>query len=188
LRKGFADVRRQLNSTPRIFVSFGGSDPPNVTQRAVAALADISGVEIDVVLGPANVNNAAIIAFVAAMRNVAVHIDPPDLARIMAASDVAVTAASGTMWELMALGTPVIAMAIVAGQKRNLDWLAENGVGRALGWHADVSDSAMGRAVRDCMNNPALRHTMAARGLDLVDACGADRVLDRMQSMVGVKA
>lgn len=188
LRKGFTDTKRQLNSPPRVFVTFGGSDPPNVTQRVIAALADVPDIGIDVIIGPANVNKAALIASAAAMRNVTAHIDPPNLAAIMANCDLAVTAASGTMWELMALGTPVIALAIVPGQSRNLAWLAENGVGRALGWHADVTGDAVAAAVRDCMNNPALRYDMAARGSALVDGRGADRVFDKMRLMVRSKA
>jgi UDP-2,4-diacetamido-2,4,6-trideoxy-beta-L-altropyranose hydrolase len=184
LRRIFVGVPREVGGVSRIFVGFGGSDPPNLTQRIITPLATLinGNYEMDVVVGPENLRKSAILTTAARYPHVNVHIDPPNLAGLIARCDLAVIPASSMLWEVMAVGTPCVALAIVDNQRRNLAWLASNGVGQALGWHLDVPDRAIVDAVRDLLNNAEKRREMAERGRKLVDGRGVERVIDIMRS------
>lgn len=192
LRRPFADNRSRyaggvsVDGKPCVFVGFGGSDPPNMTARAVRALAALDGCRLQVVLGVDNPHRAAVEAAAAGDPNVEIHIDPPDLAVLMARSDVAVTAASGMLWEFMSLGVPILAIAIAENQRRNLEWLGANG-GGALGWHADVADASLLAATRKALADREWRRAAAEKGSKLVDGRGVERVLARMASMKEVE-
>ncbi len=188
LRKTFSGAKRQLNGSPRIFVGFGGSDPPNFTQRVVGALTELSDCKIDAILGPENLNKSAIFECAERVSNIEIHVNPPNLAELMARADIAVTSASGMMWELMAIGAPVIALAIAPNQRRNLAWLAANEVGRAIGWYADVDDATIINAVREYLSDVGLRILMAERGRKLVDGFGADRAIEKMKTATKLTA
>jgi spore coat polysaccharide biosynthesis predicted glycosyltransferase SpsG len=81
----------------------------------------------------------------------------------------------------MAVGTPFLAIAIADNQRRNLSWLAENGVGWPMGWHADIDDNAITTTIRIAMEDAEGRRHVAHRGYEMVDGKGVDRALERMK-------
>jgi len=186
LRKTFTAVARGRSSTASVFVGFGGSDSPNLTLRVISLLAPLNEFRLEVAVGPKNIHKTAIASIAGKYSNVVVHIDSPDLAAIMASCELALTASSGMLWELMAVGTPVLAFAIADNQRRNLGWLGQNSVGKALGWHADVSDKQIVTATRQALNDAQWRKTVAQQGGRLVDGRGAARVLEKLASLMPV--
>lgn len=174
------------NGQPCIFVGFGGSDPPNMTTRAIRALSALGGCRLQVVLGAGNPHRASVEAAAAGDTNIEIHVDPPDLAVLMARSDIAVTAASGMLWEVMSLGVPVLAIAIAENQRRNLEWLGANG-GGALGWHEDVTGASLVTSVRNALRDHEWCWAAAESGRKLVDGRGVERVLARMASVKEVE-
>lgn len=186
LRKAFAAQPGRQRDDASVFVGFGGSDAPNLTLRVMSLLAPLRRFRLEVVVGPQNPHRAAVASAAGGYGNVTIHADPPDLSAIMARCDVALTAASGMLWELMAVGTPILAFAIADNQRRNLGWLAENVPGQALGWHADVTDEEIADATCRAISDVEWRNAAAQKGLDLVDGRGAARVLEKMTSLMPV--
>ena len=98
----------------RVFVSFGGADPQNYSDRLLAIVAGdparYSGYRFTVALGRAKLNVEELMRY-NELPNVEMLYDVADMPGLMSACDVAVTSRGRTGYELAILGMPSIAMA-----------------------------------------------------------------------------
>ena len=99
----------------RVFVSFGGADPQNYSDRLLAIIAAdperYSPYHFTVVLGRAKLNVEELLGYNDRIPNVDVLYDVANMPEIMSSCDVAVTSRGRTGYELAILGVPSIAMA-----------------------------------------------------------------------------
>ncbi|MBI3857799.1 MAG: UDP-2,4-diacetamido-2,4,6-trideoxy-beta-L-altropyranose hydrolase, partial [Planctomycetes bacterium] len=178
----YALLRREFRFAPggerptppvarRLLVTLGGSDPGNVTLKVLKALesAGSSGMEVVVVIGPANPHRASLEE---AARRVpgTVRLESPAarMAELMAWADAAVSAAGGTCWELMRLGVPPLLVVAAENQRPNLAPIVA--AGAAVSGETDLAGALAG-----LVSNAALRRELSAKGRSLVDGKGADR-------------
>lgn len=112
-----------------VFVSFGGADPQNYSDRllAIAAKEKYRGVNFHFVLGRAKTNVAALVEAGSRLPNVEVLHDIVDMPSVMAKCDVGVTSRGRTGYELALLGIPSIAMAQNRREERHGFVCQENG-------------------------------------------------------------
>lgn len=98
----------------RVFVSFGGADPQNYSDRLLRIIAGNPGKYGDrhftVVLGRAKLNVEELLGY-NELPNVEVLYDVANMPELMSSCDVAVTSRGRTGYELAILGIPSIAMA-----------------------------------------------------------------------------
>ncbi len=106
------EVKEQVE---RVFVSFGGADPQNYSDRLLAIVAAdperYSKYHFTVVLGRAKMNVDELLKYNEMLPNVEVLYDVANMPEIMSSCDVAVTSRGRTGYELAILGVPSIAMA-----------------------------------------------------------------------------
>lgn len=99
----------------RVFISFGGADPQNYSDRLLAIIASDPGryskYHFTVVLGRAKLNVGELLAYNEKLPNVEVLYDVANMPELMSSCDVAVTSRGRTGYELAILGVPSIAMA-----------------------------------------------------------------------------
>lgn len=112
-----------------VFISFGGADPQNYSDRllAIVSKAKYRDVRFHMVLGRAKTNVTELLARGAALPNVAVLHDVVDMPGVMSRCDVGVTSRGRTGYELALLGIPAIAMAQNRREERHGFVCAENG-------------------------------------------------------------
>ena len=105
------EVRERVE---RVFVSFGGADPQNYSDRLLRIIAGNPGKYGDrhftVVLGRAKLNVEELLGY-NELPNVEVLYDVANMPELMSSCDVAVTSRGRTGYELAILGVPSIAMA-----------------------------------------------------------------------------
>ncbi len=186
LRREFAAYRSFPRTIPEearhLLVTLGGSDPADLTRLAVRALAGLAGsAEIRVLVGPENPRADALreeAGKAGLSRSLLFGVE--DVAGLLAWSDLAVTAAGSTCWELAFLGVPALTIAVAPNQKPIAESLARAGIARDLGWHAGVSEEALARAVVDLARDRAARTRLSDAGRRLVDGAGAERVVRRL--------
>lgn len=164
-------------------ITMGGSDLGNFTPGAVRAFDGLH-IRVDAVIGPGfsaaqerQVRDAA--ADVSA--DVRVTCDPPDLPERMYEADFAVCTASSTTYELLALGTPIIAIPQAANQKLVADALAARNLAEVL--PDDPATSTIRGAVQAYMSGTELRHERQTSGKYLIDGCGAGRIAEEIRSL-----
>lgn len=110
LRPVFAAVRSEgragNDAPPRVLLSMGATDAGNRLVPLLDALSEVAA-GIDVVVG-SSARDLAGIRAAAARAGARVHVDAPDMARLMAGASVAVLAAGTTTWEAACVGLAIV--------------------------------------------------------------------------------
>jgi len=167
----------------KILVTMGGSDPDNVTQKAVLALANVKkDIEAKIVVGGGNPWQGELLALTDRLpRGVRLERSPQNMAALMSWADVAVSAAGSTCWELAYMGLPSIVITLSADQQGIANALAERGIATSLGWHANLSGERISTAIDVLLENRNQRVAMSERGRQVVDGRGAARVVEFLE-------
>jgi UDP-2,4-diacetamido-2,4,6-trideoxy-beta-L-altropyranose hydrolase len=182
LRREFAFWRkRTFEIAPRarrILVSMGGSDPENVTEQILKILLSESDLELTVVVGGSSPHLANIERLVGEA-NCPVRLlkDVSDMPALMVWADLVVAGAGTTSWELCMMGSPAALCVLAPNQEKIAGELARLGAAVNLGRAGRISAHKMGKVLCDLLPTPARREKMSARGRELVDGRGAERVL-----------
>lgn len=103
------------------------------------------------------------------------------LAEPLATATVAVVAGGLTLYEACALGTPTVAVPVVAAQRPAIDAAAGLGAVRTAG---RVTPPAITQAVGLLLDHPGVAAVHAAAAARAVDARGADRAAARLLDLV----
>lgn len=183
LRREYMKWRGWQRSYPtvarKVLVTFGGSDPENVTAKAVAALGRLpeAGLEASVVVGASYPHLEALRKALAGASHIRLLRDVRDMAEPMAWADVAVSAGGTTSWELAFMGLPALTVVLAENQIDLADGLAAHGVARNLGWHRALTEAALTEALVELARDQPARRAMCARGRELVDGDGGRRVV-----------
>lgn len=190
LRPAFADLRpeslkrRTEAARPqRLLLSMGGVDADNVTGAVldvIGPVLDRHTLALDVVLGRSAPHLASIEAQLATASFTAhLHVDLPDLASLMAQSDIAIGASGGTALERLCLGLPSLVLSLADNQPPAARAIAARGAGLYAG---DVREPGWQDRLRAGLEGwladaEGLRAVSAIAGA-LVDGQGAPRMAE----------
>jgi len=174
---------RETRVTPlracKLLATFGGADPADLSSRFLEALAlvDRTDLEARLVVGPANPRREALRQQRDAL-GIACElvVDPQSMAREMEWSDLAVTAAGSTCWELALLGVPALVIVAADNQVALAAGLARAGAAANLGWGHELTPQSLARAITSLSDDFANRRQMSQRGPELVDGRGTTRI------------
>jgi len=187
VRPAFAQRRAALPARTgrirRILVFIGGSDRPNVTGRAAAALQGLP-FEVDVVVGGTYEGSSELRALVGRLPDARLYVDTDAMDELMARADLAIGAPSSASWERCTLGLPCILVAIADNQRVVERALVDVGAATTLGWHSDVTTEDIHAAVVDLARREDTVRQMAAAAAGVTDGLGTDRVVDTIESLL----
>jgi UDP-2,4-diacetamido-2,4,6-trideoxy-beta-L-altropyranose hydrolase len=171
---------------PRILVVFGGADLAGLTPAAVRALEHVPGLlDVVAVVGPFATNGAEVeSAALASRHEVDVRHSPERFHELILGSDAALTAGGGTLVELVAAGTPAIAVEIAANQRRGIEALAAAGAAVSAG-HADEPglERRLCRLMTELLADPERRRALGEAGRALIDGRGVERIAARIAAL-----
>lgn len=196
LREQFADrTYRVKESVEEILVLAGGSDPLNTAGAVTRVLLedvvnDISNAiernndhknrpRITVVCGPYNPHAAELAALAKQEASLRVLRDVEDMASLMCASDLCVSACGSTLYELCAVGLPFVCFSLADNQDELAAWMGENGPAPFAGaFHRDSSQTLL--TLRDQVTRLATdyeaRVMQCVEQRRLVDGLGARHI------------
>ncbi len=180
-REAALSRRSQAGGVQRILVGFGATDDGNATALALRSIA-VSGLvaDIDVIIG-AGCRHADALQLLACgvPQPTQPHIDaaPDQIARLMAAADLAIGAGGGMAWERCCVGLPTVVVEIAGNQHLILAALAEEGAALNLGSVADVSICDFSLGIRSLAGNRTWRRSMAAAAARMCDGRGLERLV-----------
>jgi UDP-2,4-diacetamido-2,4,6-trideoxy-beta-L-altropyranose hydrolase len=164
----------------RVLVTMGGADPDNVTAKVLQALdqVDMAGLQVRVVVGPANPHREALLAAARSGRHaVELLANIASMPELMAWADAAVTAGGSTCWELAFMGAPSAIIVLADNQRAIAEGLDAAGAALNLGWHGCLSVESLASAMAGHLLGSASRASMAEVSRGLVDGAGVARVL-----------
>jgi len=166
----------------RLMVTLGGSDPGNVTEGLVRALANSTGLDVTIVVGGANPRRDEIESVaLRAGRHIRVRADVRSMAALMARSDVAISSGGSTVWELAFMGLPAIVGASTAGEELVLDGLKRHDLFCRVGQFADNPPAELVEKATQLLDDVKRRTSMSVASRNVVDGRGVDRVLDEIE-------
>lgn len=178
---GYAPVRREFlgrsyEVAPRarsILLTTGSTNPGGTLERfASCCLEAAPGARVEVVVG----KSARFEWEGSGSDRVRIHRDPESMSSLMLASDLVVSAAGTTLYELAALGVPTVAVPVVENQAENVCGWREMRLGGAVG-HADWDDRELAAQIGEMARNPEERKACSLRMRAAVDGLGARRIV-----------
>lgn len=170
----------------KILVTMGGGDLDNVTFKVLCALdqVDIDGLEIKVVVGASNPHLDSLERMVEdskykidLLQNVSTM---PDL---MAWTDMAISTAGSTCWELAYFGLPAILIITSANQMMNLEILEQHGAVTFVSNRMNISTNMISGKIHQLIMDKELRNKMSLKGKLLVDGIGSEKVVKTFQTL-----
>lgn len=193
LRPDFAAARpealeRRTQSRPisKILISFGMSDPQNLSAMALGAIAD-SGIEVavDVVLGADAPHRASVeTAHAALARGGAIYSFVDNMADLMVGADLAIGGAGSTAWERCCLGLPTLMFVLADNQRDIADALARIGAAENLGNVDHQAGARLSKRLDALVTEQDLVKGMGVAAASLCDGQGSQRVSKAIASMV----
>lgn len=182
LRRRSISARKGRSQPSRILIGFGATDPHGATLMALDAVKKAApDALVDIVLG-ASAPCLDEVRKRAAASNVsmALHVDTPDVATLMARADFAIGAAGITSWERCSVGLPAIIVTQADNQLPNAASLERNGAANILGATDAVSVDDIAAAIGRMLRAPDQWHNMVDSAAAMCDGLGARRVAQVM--------
>ncbi len=159
--------------TRSLLVTLGGTDPRNVTLRILEHLDLAEGWMARVIAGGSNPHVAELERFCSSHPQFSFQHDPPDMAKLMAESDLGIVAGGGTAWEAAFMGLPSVIVRLAENQRAVAGALAAAGAGVDIGEELAAIPTQISQLAADREG----RAQMSARGRSLIDGRGAERVV-----------
>jgi UDP-2,4-diacetamido-2,4,6-trideoxy-beta-L-altropyranose hydrolase len=161
----------------------GGSDPDDLTQHALRALArtGVEGLEVTVVVGGSNPRGPRLEQMAREMRlRTRLLADVRGMPGLMAQTDLVMIAAGGTLWEVLYMRCAVLSYARNRVQGAILESLQAKGA--LVAFPTGVpSEQCVAETVRGAMQSEQWRSRLSQAAGCLVDGRGAERVVRAMR-------
>lgn len=191
----YAPLRAEFSRQPfvapsqrqRLLINCGGSDPLALSQPlatlALGKLPDEAGV--DLVTGAACPHAATVAQWCGGLSQPRLrhHHAIATLADVGASARLAVVALGNTLYELCALGTPVLGLWVAANQQPTAMALARQGVIDSFG--VEERD-ALGERLQQLWQQPHLLDQRAERQRQLVDGRGGERIAAAIAALLSL--
>lgn len=181
LRREFRDAPTRA-SEQRVVLTFGGSDPARLSARMAAALLEQCDAQVQVVAGSgiAAEVRVELEQLARSHGNLELHVDVREMAELLGGAALCVSAAGTTVWEAMALGVPLVAIAVADNQASVIAGIERRGAGLSLGWHGDLDLREAAARITALLADPEQRSRLAHTARGLIDGRGVWRVIDAL--------
>lgn len=183
LRREFLQHPRTTVDAPelarKVLITFGGSDPNDVTSLAIEALVGLSdlGLDLTIVVGSSNPHLAKLEQSVREHRNARIVLNSERMPQLMTSADLALSAGGGTCYELAFQRVPMFLITMAQNHQRTVEAWSENGAAINAGWFHDLDRFSLGIRLRAIITDRTLRLKLAANASRMVDGFGANRVV-----------
>ncbi|OIJ10409.1 UDP-2,4-diacetamido-2,4,6-trideoxy-beta-L-altropyranose hydrolase [Anaerobacillus alkalilacustris] len=183
LRTPFIQVKREPQKTKvkEVLITLGGSDIHNLTPIILNKFSSrYPNIIFNVVIGNAFKNIDEIKRFSSKNTKLYENATAEEMKRVMLKSDIAITAAGQTIYELMATQTPFIPIKVAENQSNNVSGLKEfNLVERIL----DYNDALLKEKIVlgfEKMMDFGNRNELVSKYNKVIDGLGTKRIIDAL--------
>lgn len=187
LREEFRQVSYAVREhVGQVMITTGGSDKYNLAGKILEKVLDhpeTAGLNYRVVSGVYNTHYGDLKEIENKFPNVEVLCNVSDMSRLMQESDVAITAGGSTMYELSAVGVPILCFSFVDNQEQIVEGFYNRELvgfgGNYLRQGENMLDALLGKLVQ-LVKNVSLRRQFSERQRRVVDGQGARRIASEM--------
>lgn len=194
---GYVQSRKELslgaaNVTPAeeggILITTGGSDSFNLAGQLLMEAMKYDALkekEYHVVSGSLNPHIGELQALAKKHENIHIHCNVTNMAELMAESEVALSAGGSTLYELCAVGVPVIAFSFAENQERLVQTFVKRGIAQYGGNYRTDGNKMIQNTIaglQKLCGDEALKTEYRRKALQLVDGRGAERIAEALLS------
>ncbi len=173
--QNFKKFRKKITKKRKpfqILVSFGGSDPTNLTMFVLKQIWKLPNIEILVVLGPFYNNSDKIQQFCKGKNNISILYSPSKIWNIFKNSDVAITKGGLTLYELAIMGIPTICIDGFRHEQDSVSAFEKKGVVMNLGMQNSKKSNSLKDQLTKLLEDYTIRKNMSNNGIKTVDGDG----------------
>ncbi len=129
LRQEFQGLTSTERKNESLLVMFGGTDPDNLTLRALKVIDSINITRpVSVIMNTGSKHLQSIIDYCHSRKSFFLHVSPSNVAKLMSESILAIGAAGTTSWERCAAGLPAVVIIQAFNQREIASNLQKKGV------------------------------------------------------------
>lgn len=156
--------REPKEAVEHILIAYGGTDPANLTDKAISALIALGyDQKTTVILGPGHSHSETIKEKIKKLNcEVQLLQNVSNMAVLMKEADLALTSAGRTVTELMTVGVPTITMCQNNREMRHNHASSTFGIVN-LGFGESISSQVLAKHIRMFIDDVSLRRDMYAR-------------------------
>ena len=167
------------NKCDSILVTMGGIDHYDLSSRVIPMLESIApNIIVNMVIGP-YYENVDKIKYTAHRSKLEINFFEglSNISSVILQSDVAISAGGFTVYELAAMSTPCVGIALWKNQNENIECLSNKETLMPLYYTDDISfDEELKNSIATILENSSLRANMAMAARNAVDGRGSDRI------------
>ncbi len=179
------DWQREIpQNAQKILVTLGGSDPDNITLKALKALLQMKNetFQIVAIVGGGNPYYSELKTIIEMdVKPIHLEQDVANMPKRMAWADLAISAAGGTCWELAFMGVPSLLLVLAENQEKVAYYLHEKNAAICLGSGKRVTESTITSHASSLMHNPSMRRNLSSESASFVDGLGVKRVVSLLK-------
>jgi len=185
IRSEFKSYRaRESFIEKSIYISLGGTDvkmlTPELCQQLVAN-NDITKLVV-AVSSSCSENTLTLLNRLKQHDKFELHIDYPKLAKLMSEADIAITSAGGSLYELMYLGVPTIALVLVDNQSQALNSSLNNTAYQCIDFRNEQTDFAnVVKQALFLLNSADKKRKLSLYGQQAIDGMAAERIIEALE-------
>lgn len=171
-----------------ILITTGGSDSFNLVGQLLMEAMKYDALkekEYHVVSGSLNPHIGELQALAQKHENIHIHCNVTNMAELMAESEVALSAGGSTLYELCAMGVPVIAFSFAENQERLVQTFVKRGIAQYGGNYRTDGNKMIQNTIaglETLLEDKNLRTEYRKKARTLVDGKGADRIAEALLS------
>lgn len=188
----FAPLRREFQNVPvketndcvrNIFVSVGGSDPECIIMKMIKYLMEHSQLtenkKYHFVVGDFEPDKDRIFDMAMEHKWIVPHYRVSEMARLMSACDIAISAAGSTLYELCACGIPTVTYVLEDNQIPGANEFQKNGLMKSAGDYRYVRNwmCRLFEEMNELCGSKELREKMSRKMKRLVNGKGAENIV-----------
>ena len=189
LREEFSAGEQQRTAANcGILITTGGSDSFNLAGQLLMEAMKYDALkekEYHVVSGSLNPHIGELQALAQKHENIHIHCNVTNMAELMTESEVALSAGGSTLYELCAMGVPVIAFSFAENQERLVQTFVKRGIAQYGGNYRTDGNKMIQNTIaglQKLCGDEALKTEYRRKALQLVDGRGAERIAEALLS------
>lgn len=173
----YSQKHKKINSkVEKVLLTFGGSDPKDITLTSLKELSDIQGIEITVVIGPGFNKEDRIYELSKSITSCKVIKNATNMAQLIYESDLCIVSGGITLFEVASIGTPAIVVCQVDHQVVTANKFEIDGVCINLGLIDKMEHGKIYSTFKLIDSDVMLRKMISEKGKESVDGLGIKRV------------
>jgi UDP-2,4-diacetamido-2,4,6-trideoxy-beta-L-altropyranose hydrolase len=171
--------KHECSGNKSMLITFGGIDHFNLTSRLIPMIESINkDISLNIIIGPYYENVKLIeIAVKQSNLNINLYEGLHSISSVIKKSDLAISAGGRSVYELAAMATPSIGIALWENQRENIACLGEKGGIIPMVYSEDIDfDKKLVLNLTKLINDKSVQRKMSKISRKLVDGRGTSRI------------